>query len=169
MGFGLGCGRAGDERSLRVAERKAVITSPSVTPSQGNPTESRSTLPRSARLRGNSVFQYLWKFGISQRENFLSLRAVFFSIVLSEFPIKAAFLVRKKVLRRAVHRNRVRRLLREAHRSLYPEWQASSGTAEAWLLWIWESERLPSLKELRPLMKRLYERAYTRWERSLSF
>jgi len=88
---------------------------------------------------------------------------------LSEPPIKAAFLVRKKVLRRATERNRVRRLLREAHRHCRSAWEAQVGQTEAWLLWSWEANQMPALKDLLPLMKRLYNRAYQAWEGSLFF
>lgn len=131
--------------------------------------EFRNSLPRSARLRGDVVFRYIWKFGLYQREGALGLRAVFFPIALSEPPVKVAFSVRKKVFRKAARRHRVRRLLREAHRHLYPEWEAGLGTAEAWLLWSWESASMPSLNELFPLMRNLYERAYRRWKGSLFF
>ena len=134
-----------------------------------SPTKFRYTLPRSARLRGNAAFRYLWKFGLYQREGALGLKAVFFPIALSEPPVKVAFSVRKRVLRRASKRHRVRRLLREAHRYLYPEWEAGLGTAEVWLLWSWESAGMPSLNELFPLMRDLYERAYRKWEGSLFF
>jgi len=134
-----------------------------------NLTKLSYALPRAARLRGDRVFRYLWKWGRLYREGPLALRAVFFPIALSEPPIKAAFLVRRKVLRRATERNRVRRLLREAHRYCRPVWEAQAGQTEAWLLWSWEASQVPALKDLPPLMQRLYDRAYQAWESSLFF
>ncbi len=169
MGFGLGCGRAGDAPFFRVAVPKVVIASPLAIPLPESPTETRYSLPRSARLRGDATLKYIWKFGLYQREGPLSLKALFFPVAISGPAIKAALLVRKKVFRRAAKRNRVRRLLREAHRHLCPEWALTLGTAEAWLLWIWEGTSTPSLRELFPFMNRLYQKAYQRWERSLFF
>jgi len=63
----------------------------------------------------------------------------------------------------------VRRLLREAHRYCRLAWEAQAGQTEAWLLWIWEANQLPALKDLLPMMRRLYKRAYQAWEGSLFF
>ena len=169
MAFGPGCRPDGAEPSFPAAEPRVVIASPSATPLPANPTKSRYTLPRVARLRGDTSFRYVWKFSQLYREDGLVLRVVFFPIALSEPSVKGAFLVRKKLFRRAVERNRIRRLLREAHRYLRPDWEADLKGSEAWLLWSWEDPARPSLKEFLSAMQRLFGKAYQAWQRSLSF
>ncbi len=169
MAFGLVCGPDGAEPSSPAAALRVVIASPSATPLPANPTKSRYTLPRAARLRGDASFKYIWKFSQLYRENGLVLRVVFFPVALSEPPLKAAFLVRKKLFKRAVERNRIRRLLREAHRHLRPDWEADLKSSEAWLLWSWEAPARPNLKEFLSAMQRLFGKAYQAWQRSLSF
>lgn len=164
-----GCRPGGAELSSPAAARRVVIASPSATPLPANPTKPRYTLPRAARLRGNAAFRYLWKFGRLYREGGLVLRAVFFPIALSQPAVKAAFLVRKKLFRRSVKRQRIRRLLREGHRHLRPDWEAVLKGAEAWLLWSWEGPTSPSLRALSSAMQRLFDKAYQAWQKSLSF
>lgn len=169
MAFGPGCRPDGAGPSSLAAALRVVIASPSATPLPANLTKSRHTLPRAARLRGNAAFRYAWKFSQLYRENGLVLRVVFFPIALSEPPVKGAFLVRKKLFRRAVERNRIRRLLREAHRYLRPNWEADLKGSEAWLLWSWEAPARPSLKEFLSAMQRLFGKAYQAWQRYLSY
>ena len=169
MAFGSACEPGGAEPSFPAAAPKVVIASLSATPLPANPTKPRHTLPRAARLRGDMSFRYVWRFGHIYCEGGLVLRAVFFPILLSSPPVKGAFLVRKKLFRRAAKRNRIRRLLREAHRYLRPHWEVSLKGAEAWLLWSWEAPILPDLEALSGAMQRLFGKAHQVWERSLSF
>lgn len=73
----------------------------------------RSTLPRQARLRKKSDFRFRPYTRTSSR---------FFQIVYSrQGKGRVGISLSRKVLRRAVARNRVRRLIREAFRHLLPE------------------------------------------------
>ncbi|MDE7349408.1 MAG: ribonuclease P protein component [Clostridia bacterium] len=67
------------------------------------------------RLKNGRVFSYLHRKGESNANNMLVLVHA-----PSKYPLKAGFIVSKKVDNRAVIRNKVRRRLREAFRALIP-------------------------------------------------
>ncbi len=161
MGFEPGCVPAGDGLCSLVVGPRAATASPSVTPSPINPTEPADySLSRDVRLRGRYVFTHLSRHGHTLQQKGLKLRAVHFTVALTPPALKVAFVVRKRHLRRAVHRNRTKRLLREAFRHLRPTWQ-SKLPGETWLLWQWE-QPIPPTEPMLPLMDALLTQLHTR-------
>ena len=80
-------------------------------------TQSRYSLPRKKILRGKRAFEYIFEHGSSFREGVLKF--VFcspFPAELAQHPVTAGFSAPKRLLRKAVQRNRIKRCMREAYR-----------------------------------------------------
>lgn len=80
-------------------------------------TARRHTLPKKSILRGKRVFEYIFEHGSSIRVGVLKF--VYCTEVpneLVESPITAGFSAPKRLLRRAVDRNYIKRRLRESYR-----------------------------------------------------
>lgn len=90
----------------------------------------------------------------------MRLYAVSFLINLGTPPLRVAFSVPKKFIRKAAHRNRVRRRMREAYRQEKPTFLARLCGGETWLLWQWRSSLIPSVSSLREWFRELYEEFY---------
>ncbi|MCX7606969.1 MAG: ribonuclease P protein component [Bacteroidia bacterium] len=119
---------------------------------------SPHSLSKAERLRGKKCFSLIRRFSRSLVEGELRLYAVYFALSLDSIPLKAAFSVPKKSMRKATRRNRMKRLMREAFRLEKPSLRALLPAGEAWLVWQWNSPELPTLHTLRPRMVRLFER-----------
>lgn len=88
----------------------------------------------------------------------MRLYAVAFLINLGLPRLQVAFAVPKKILRKAAHRNKVRRRLREAYRQEKAGFLMSFPWGQAWLLWQWRSAEIPTVPVLRHEMRYLFER-----------
>jgi ribonuclease P protein component len=68
-----------------------------------------------------------------------------------DVPAQVAFAVPKRYLPLAVHRNRVRRLMREAYRAAKQDWYAGLGEGgrQCALLFVFQSRELPGWPEVR--------------------
>lgn len=76
-------------------------------------------LPKQYRLKKNSAFKATYKVKNSTRSGGVTLFAGI--IKKNDTPTKAGFVVSKKVHKRAVKRNRLKRLMRESYRILLKE------------------------------------------------
>jgi ribonuclease P protein component len=80
-------------------------------------TPSRSSLPRKKILRGKRAFEYIFEHGSSFRAGVLKfVYCSSFPHELSSSPVTAGFAAPKRLLKKAVQRNRVKRCMREAYR-----------------------------------------------------
>lgn len=88
-------------------------------------TQSRYSLPRKKILRGKRAFEYIFEHGSSFRAGVLKfVYCSSFPKELSSHPVTAGFAAPKRLLKKAVQRNRVKRCMREAYRlnqQLIPE------------------------------------------------
>lgn len=73
-------------------------------------------LPKQYRLKNRSAFKATYKVKNSSRMGGVTLFAGI--LKKEEFPTKVGFVVSKKVHKRAVKRNRLKRLMRESYRLL---------------------------------------------------
>lgn len=76
-------------------------------------------LPRQYRLKKNSGFKATYRAQHSLCSGGIVLFAGF--LKKDDYPTKAGFVVSKKVHKRAVRRNRLKRLMRESYRTLLKE------------------------------------------------
>lgn len=80
-------------------------------------TQSRYSLPRKKILRGNRAFEYIFEHGSSFRAGVLKfVYCSPFPEGLTQHPVTAGFSAPKRLLKKAVQRNRVKRCMREAYR-----------------------------------------------------
>ncbi len=89
----------------------------------------------------------------------LRLYALCFALRTQGPPLRVAFSVPKRQVRKAVPRNRIKRLLREAYRLQKPNFLAVLPQGSVWLLWQWLAPTPPSLSQLSDLMQQLFARA----------
>ncbi|MCS6790674.1 MAG: ribonuclease P protein component [Bacteroidia bacterium] len=115
-------------------------------------------LPRREILRGTRNFQLLNSLGKRLYTPTLTLRGIWLMLRIGGSPIKVAFQVPRRAMRRAVHRRRSLRILREAYRLQKPAFLAHHPGGELWLLWRWQQPNPPSLAQTQSLMWELYLR-----------
>lgn len=119
---------------------------------------SDARLTRAERLRGRKTFDLLFHLAKRWEDGALRLYGVAFLINLGLPRLQVAFAVPKKVLRKAAHRNRIRRRLREAYRQEKAGFLRSFLWGQGWLLWQWRSSEVPTIPALRLRMRDLFER-----------
>lgn len=116
------------------------------------------SLSRKEILRGQKNFKLFLALGTRLRTSALTLQGLRFTLCVDDYPLKVAFQVSRRVMRRAVDRRRTLRLLREAYRLQKPDFLAHHPGGELWLFWQWQQPTLPSLAQLKSLMRELYLR-----------
>lgn len=79
--------------------------------------------PKSERLTAKRDIDALFAQGKSAREQFLAVKYLDRERTDDEPPFQILFSVPKRNLKRAVQRNRVKRMLRELYRCNKPKWQ----------------------------------------------
>ncbi|MEN3041558.1 MAG: ribonuclease P protein component [Bacteroidia bacterium] len=118
---------------------------------------SNHRLTRSERLRGRKAFQLLFHAAKQWNQGHFRLYALPFLIRVDGPPIKVAFSVPKKPVKKASRRNLIRRRLREAYRMEKPYFLANLPVGQAWLCWQWRSVEVPTVVSLRTQMRGLYD------------
>ncbi|MCX8113329.1 MAG: ribonuclease P protein component [Bacteroidia bacterium] len=136
---------------------KGAASSLLVLPSLESPI-SKYNLPRAERLRGRKTFQLLFHLAQVWEAAALRLYGVAFLINLQHPSLRVAFSVPKRVCRKAAHRHRIRRRLREAYRLEKASFLDTLPYGEVWLLWQWRTPEVPSVSYLRSQMQSLYKR-----------
>ena len=125
----------------------------------GTSNATRHTFRKHERLTGLQRFRLLMTTGRSVREG--PLRLVGRPMVLpTSAPAQVAFAVPKRFMRRAVDRNRMKRLMREAYRQNKERWYAAlreKGTQCAWLF-IYQGSTAEPLPEVTNRLTRALER-----------
>ena len=76
--------------------------------------EPRSTFKKEEKLKSRKLIESLFKKGSSF--SLRSLRVLYFFVDNNRAPLQAGFAVSTKNFKKAVHRNRVKRVMREAYR-----------------------------------------------------
>ncbi|MFZ9673741.1 MAG: ribonuclease P protein component [Flavobacteriaceae bacterium] len=111
-------------------------------------------LPKKNRLKGKKRIDRLFLEGDSLKVK--QLKVVYLR-TLDQVDFCVGVSSPKKLMPKAVHRNRVRRLLREHFRLMRPEW-----TEQQWsgmqLMWIFLGKRLPKHEEIETPMRALIEK-----------
>ncbi len=76
---------------------------------------TRQKFPKSQRLKSNKKIQKLFVDGKTIRYKQIILRYLFYNKEVGDLP-KTLFIIPKKALKNAAHRNKIKRQLREAYR-----------------------------------------------------
>ncbi|MCS6894926.1 MAG: ribonuclease P protein component [Bacteroidia bacterium] len=118
---------------------------------------SAHRLPRSERLRGRKAFQLLFHSSHRWNYGYLHLYALPFLIRVEGPPLRVAFSIPKKLVRKASRRNFIRRRLREAYRAEKSYFLERLPVGQAWLYWQWRDRNPPPIASLRLYMRALYE------------
>lgn len=125
-------------------------------------TSGRQTFRKPERLVSKLAFERLLKDGESHHE--FPVRGIWKQLTLpTPFPVQVAFSVPKRNFKRAVDRNRIKRLLRESYRKnkagLYTF--LKDGGKQYALLFVYTGRKLPAYAEIdgqiRSILKRFVE------------
>lgn len=119
----------------------------------------RSTFRKHERLTGRLRLQEVVSHGRSVHESPIKLIGRIMELPTSA-PAQVAFAIPKRYMRLAVHRNRMRRLLREAyrlHKATYHARLRETGAQCAWLF-IYQSKEPLTLAETRQKITRSLDR-----------
>jgi ribonuclease P protein component len=123
------------------------------------PFNGRETFSKPERLCSRKIFGTLVEKG--SKINAFPFRLVFTEVILPEaVPVQAAFTVPKRNFKKAVHRNRVKRLMREVYRknkALHFPFILQSGKQFA-LLFIYNGNQLPDYSVTEEKLKVLLHR-----------
>ena len=84
----------------------------------------------------------------------------------SDFPVQMTVSVSKKRFKRAVDRNRIKRLVREAYRLQKPELYERLGTPENQLAWmiIYVGKEMPEYRRIEKSMRKLQTKFFRQYE-----
>lgn len=103
-----------------------------------NTGQEKATFPKEERLYKKKAFAYLFEHGYSFRVGVLScFYAVNVPEELTTAPVSAAFSVPKRKFKLAVHRNRLKRRMREAYRLQKAELRREAEKENANLIVLW--------------------------------
>ena len=114
-------------------------------------------IPKQYRLKKRSAFKATYKVKNSSHSGGVTL---FAGIVKKEnYPTKAGFVVSKKVHKRAVKRNRLKRLMRESYRILLKENNLGNSQKYVSLVFVGSEHALgKSFKQIKSSIQKLLER-----------
>lgn len=111
------------------------------------------------RLKSRKVIQSL--FQTRQSVHVFPLRVIWGKIdpVLSSFPAQFGVSVPKRAFPKAVHRNRIKRIIREAYRlnkaGLYKRLEEQKG--QYGLMFLYSGKQEPTLEEIEKSLKKLFK------------
>ncbi len=109
----------------------------------------RFTLGKDKKLKGKKAIETLFAQGLSIRKGALRLK---YLPIDGKDLHKTSFSVPKRFLKLAVHRNRVKRLLRESYR-LQQHHMPVSDNSHYHLMWVYQSNKLPDQEHITQLMQ----------------
>ena len=114
-------------------------------------------IPKQYRLKKRSAFKATYKVKNSSHSGGVTL---FAGIAKKEdYPTKAGFVVSKKVHKRAVKRNRLKRLMRESYRILLKENTLGNSQKYVSLVFVGSEHALgKSFKQIKSSIQKLLER-----------
>ncbi len=114
-------------------------------------------IPKQYRLKKRSAFKATYKVKNSSHSGGVTL---FAGIAKKEdYPTKAGFVVSKKVHKRAVKRNRLKRLMRESYRILLKENNLGNSQKYVSLVFVGSEHALgKSFKQIKSSIQKLLER-----------
>lgn len=111
------------------------------------------SFPRKEKLKSRKLIETVFTEGSSVSK--YPLKLVYLSSELpEETPVQVAVTVPKRRFRKAVHRNRIKRLMREAWRLHKAQWLPEIQQPYA-LVFIFTGKDLPELKDLHKAMDRV--------------
>lgn len=130
------------------------------------PTVYDKTFKRAERLKSRKVIEQLFKQGQSFAQYPLRVVWTVMEERHSEFPAQFALTVPKKKFKKAVHRNRIRRLLREAYRlnkhRLYDALKEEE--RQVALLVIYTGQAIMTFAEIEAAMQQTLRRLVKKWK-----
>ena len=97
-------------------------------------------IPKKYRLKSNAAFNATYRVNNSHRKNGITLIAGLKKT--KDIPTKAGFVVSKKTHKRAVKRNRLKRLMRESYRQLLKEGKLGNSTEYLSLIFLGSTKAL---------------------------
>ena len=109
----------------------------------------RFTLGKDKKLKSKKAIDALFENGASIRKGALRLKH---QIVENSIAHKTGFSVPKRFFKLAIHRNRVKRLLRESYRLQQYGLPIIEGN-HLHLMWIYQSNKLPDQEHVKQLME----------------
>lgn len=114
-------------------------------------------LPKQYRLKKRSAFKATYKVKNSSHKGGVALFAGI--LKKDDYPTKAGFVVSKKVHKRAVKRNRLKRLMRESYRILLKEGQVGNSQKFMSLVFVGSENALgKSFSEIKSSIKKMLEK-----------
>lgn len=114
-------------------------------------------LPKQYRLKKRSAFKATYKVKNSSHKGGVTLFAGI--LKKDDYPTKAGFVVSKKVHKRAVKRNRLKRLMRESYRILLKEGQVGNSQKFMSLVFVGSENALgKSFSEIKSSIKKMLEK-----------
>lgn len=131
--------------------------------------KSQNTISRDERLKSKKVIEQLFKGGKSNSISGFPLRAVYTLTPMTDPnaqakrpPIKIMVSVSKRKIRKAVDRNRIKRLIREAYRThKHILYNTVSSQKQLNIAWIWTHEKEENLhvieKKLTDILHKIAE------------
>ncbi|RNI37861.1 ribonuclease P protein component [Hanamia caeni] len=119
---------------------------------------SRATFKRKEKLKSRKTIQKLFNEGKSF-SNF-PIKAIYLPVEKQDFALKAGFAVSSKNFKKAVERNRVKRLMRESYRvqKNYLSEQLISTGQQLVVFFIYTSKELPDYHQVFQQMQIVLER-----------
>ncbi len=114
-------------------------------------------LPKQYRLKKRSAFKATYKVKNSSHKGGVTLFAGI--LKKDDYPTKAGFVVSKKVHKRAVKRNRLKRLMRESYRILLKEGQVGNSQKFMSLVFVGTENALgKSFSEIKSSIAKMLEK-----------
>jgi ribonuclease P protein component len=125
------------------------------------------TFKRAERLKSRKVIEQMFKQGQSFAQYPLRLVWIVMEERQSEFAAQFALTVPKKKFKKAVHRNRIRRLIREAYRlnkhRLYDALKEEE--KQVALLVIYTGQEIMTFTEIEAAMQQMLRRFIKKWQK----
>jgi ribonuclease P protein component len=114
----------------------------------------RFLFKKEERLSSKKIINRLF----SEGESFLAypVKIIFLKTTLpTSFPAQVAFTVSKKNVKKAVHRNRIKRLMREAYRLNKNELYQLAGDNQHAIFFIFIGKKIPDFKQVQSAIKKI--------------